>query len=557
MKKRLLAILIIFVYLFTPAIALAQDYLFELSQLMVDVYWNADGTESINYTFVFRNSPSGHTIEYVDVGIPNGNFNSNDILADVNGIGITDISESGFQGEGSSGVALGLGGNSIAPGNMGVVHVFIPNVRGVLYQDDKDQTYASAVFIPNYFGSQYVTGSTDMTVTFHLPPGVQKEEPRWHAAPSGFPSEPATGFDDQGNITYTWQNQSASGSKAYTFGASFPKKYVPEQVIVKSNPFAFLQNLNIDGSWCFPFLCVAGFIGFFAWMSIAGNKRRMQYLPPKISIEGHGIKRGLTAVEAALLLEQPLDKVMTMILFGVIKKGAAQVVTRDPLEIKAIEPLPADLHEYETSFINAFAEKGLARQRLLQEMTVSLIKSLAEKMKGFSRKETIEYYKNITAKAWAQVESENTPEVKSQKFDEVLEWTMLDKDYDHRTQDVFRNQPVFIPMWWGRFDPSYGRSSSIPRVSASPVPSSMPSASPSLPHLPGSDFAASVVNSVQGFSSKVVGNITTFTDNVTQKTNPVPVSTTRSGGSSGRSGGGCACACACAGCACACAGGGR
>ena len=56
------------------------------------------------------------------------------------------------------------------------------------------------------------------------------------------------------------------------------------------------------------------------------KKRKLQYLPPKVSIEGHGIKRGLTAVEAAMLLEQPLDKVLTMILFAVVKKGAAEVV---------------------------------------------------------------------------------------------------------------------------------------------------------------------------------------------------------------------------------------
>jgi len=557
MKKRFLATLIAFLLLFIPASALAQNYYFQLPQMTVDVYWNADGSESINYTFVFQNDPSGHAIEYVDVGIPNANFNEGNILADVNGVGLTDISRSGFQGKGSDGVAVGLGFNSIAPGNSGTVHVFIPNVQGVLYKDDKDQEYVSAVFNPNYFDSQYVYGSTNMTVRFHLPPGVQPAEPRWHSAPSGFPSEPVTGFDDQGNITYTWQNQNASGSEVYTFGASFPKKYIPEQTIVTQNPFAFLQNFN--PSTCLPFLCIAGFIGIIVLSSISGNHRRMQYLPPKISIEGHGIKRGLTAVEAAILLEQPLDKVLTMILFGVLKKEAAQVVTRDPLEITATEPLPADLHEYETQFLNAFKEKALARQRLLQEMVVNLIKSVSEKMKGFSRRETIEYYKNITAQAWQQVEAENTPEVKSKKFDEVMEWTMLDKDYDHRTQDVFRTQPIFVPMWWGRFDPSFGRTSGgMPKVSASPMPSSRPSTGTSLPHLPGSDFAASVVNGVQGFSSKVVGNINTFTNNVTQKTNPAPVSTTRSGGGfSGRSGGGCACACACAGCACACAGGGR
>ena len=67
---------------------------------------------------------------------------------------------------------------------------------------------------------------------------------------------------------------------------------------------------------------------------MSNSRRKRQYLPPKISIEGHGIKRGLTAVEAAILLEEPLDKIMTMILFSVIKKNAAEVITRDPLEIK-------------------------------------------------------------------------------------------------------------------------------------------------------------------------------------------------------------------------------
>jgi hypothetical protein len=553
MKKRILAALISFILLFIPASALAQDYYFQVPQMTVDVYLNADGTVSLNYTYVFKNEPSGHSIEYVDVGIPNSNFNASNILADINGVAITDISESGFQGEGGSGVALGLGSNSIPPGQTGIVRVFIPDVKSVLYPDDNDQNYASAVFRPNYFDSQYVYGPTNMTVTFHMPPGVQPQEPRWHAAPPGFPNEPVTGFDEQGNITYTWQNQNASSSQVYEFGASFPKTYIPEQTIVKPNPFAFLSNINLSG--CLPWLCIIGFFGIFVMNAVTGSRRRLQYLPPKISIEGHGIKRGLTAVEAAILLEQPLDKVLTMILFGVLKKDAAEVVSRDPLQIKAIDPLPADLHDYEVKFLNAFKEKELARQRQLQEMTVDLIKSLSEKMKGFSRKETIEYYQNITAKAWEQVEAENTPEVKSQKFDEVMEWTMLDKDYDHRTQDVFRNQPVFVPQWWGRYDPSFGRSVS-PHVSPSMTPSSRPSVSPSLPHLPGSDFAASMVNGVQGFSSKVVGNIGDFTSKVTQKTNPAPVSS-GSGHSSGRSGGGCACACACAGCACACAGGGR
>ncbi len=82
------------------------------------------------------------------------------------------------------------------------------------------------------------------------------------------------------------------------------------------------------------------FVGAPILGAINANKRKLQYLPPKIQIEGHGIKRGLTAVEAGILMEQPLDKVMTMILFGVVKKNAATVVTRDPLKLQLASPLP-------------------------------------------------------------------------------------------------------------------------------------------------------------------------------------------------------------------------
>jgi hypothetical protein len=244
-----------------------------------------------------------------------------------------------------------------------------------------------------------------------------------------------------------------------------------------------------------------------------------------------------------------------MILFGVVKKGAASVTSKEPLEVKVTEPLPEGLQPYETDFLNGFKAPAQERKKALQSMMIDLVDSLAAKMKGFSRKETIAYYKDIVQRAWTQVETAGTPEVKSEKFDENLEWTMMDENYDDRTRRVFGPGPVFVPMWWPRFDPGYG--GSIP--SGTPhVPSSSPSGGGlTMPTLPGSAFAGSIVTGVQNFSSKVVGNISEFTGAITNKTNPVPVTTsTRSGGGVGRSGG-CACACACAGCACACAGGGR
>lgn len=554
MQRRLLSILLIFtILLLISSPVAAQSYLFQLPTETVDAYWNSDGTLSLDYTFIFVNNPSGHIIEYVDLGLPNSNYSDSNITAFVDGNQVYDISSSGFQGQGGVGVAIGLGQYSIQPGSTGTLQAHIEKISAVLYTDSQDNKYASAVLKPAYFISSIVTGSTDLTVTFHLPPGVKPDEPKWHAAPAGFPPQPATGLDSQGRITYSWENANANAFSQYQFGASFPKSYVPASAIVTVNPFAGIGKF-LSGA-ILPILCIGGFIAIVVAGLSSGSKRRQQYLPPKISIEGHGIKRGLTAVEAAILLEQPLDKIMTMILFSVIKKNIAEVITRDPLEIKVKQPIPDDLQPYEKDFLNAFQKTDLDRRKSLRDMVVNLVKNVSEKMKGFSRQETIAYYTDITKRAWEQVEAANTPEVKSQKYEEVMEWTMLDKNYGDRTQDVFRNMPVFIPVWWGHYDPGFGK------VTAKPGGAPL-STSGGMPRVPGADFAASLATGVQTFSSKVVGNINEFTSSITSITNPPPKVSTSSSKGGFRGGGGgsscvCACACACAGCACACAGGGR
>ena len=560
MRKWWVVLVLMFVLLFLSAgIAFAQNYSFSLDQNTVHVFWNEDGTSSIDYVFVFSNDSFGSPIDYVDVGLPNRNFDTNSIFADVNGQPVFNISSSDFQGIGDSGVAIGLGPESIQPGESGAVHVFIGTQRNVLYRDDNDDEYVSAVFIPNYFGSQFVHGTTNLCVTYHFPIDVEPDEPRWHAAPPGFPSEPETGFDEEGRIVYTWCNPEASGSTAYTFGASFPQKEIPTSAIVVPS---FWETVGINSDDLIGLMFCCGF-GFFIvaviGISIRSTRnRKLQYLSPKIAIEGHGIKRGLTAVEAAILLEQPMDKILTMILFSTIKKDAATVKTQDPLELDITDPLPEGLHAYEVKYLGAFKKtKKSSRRKALQAAMVDLVKSVSKKMKGFSRKETVAYYEDIVKRAWTQVEASETPEVKSEKFDEVMEWTMLDDDYDRRTRDVFRTGPVFVPVWWPRYSPTYSRpvSTGGGRVSSP----STGGGQVSLPHLPGSDFAASIVGGVETMAAGVVGSVTDFTGGITQKTNPPPVRTSSGRSSGGRSGGGCACACACAcaGCACACAGGGR
>jgi len=565
MKNKLLfSVVLLFVLLAFPIRAAAASYSFGLPQEDVQAYWNADGTLSIDYTFVFQNDPGASPIDYVDVGIPNSNYDISSVTADVDGWPITDIQTSQYV---SVGVALGLGARAIPAGTTGTVHAHIDRVSKVLYPDSGDSKYASADFSPTWFDSSLVHGATNLSVTFHLPPGVGPNDPRYHSNPQNWPGPgtPATALDSQGLVAYTWQSDSANGFTQYTFGASFPASVVPSSAIVQHNILddlvAVLTTLIAAAGPC---LCVVGFFLFIILLGVLGawqqNQRKKDYLPPTIAIEGHGIKRGLTAVEAALLAEQPLDRVMTMILFGLVKKNAATVTSSDPLQLKISDPLPAGLYPYETDFLAAFKPSpagvpfpnGQAiRRKALQDMTINMLKSLQEKMKGFSRKETLDYYKTITENAWQQVSAAGTPEVKAQALDDNLEWTMADRDFETRSQTVFGGGPVFVPIWWGHYNPTFGGGSAAPMPSIGGHGGAI-----SLPHLPGADFAGSIVGGVNSFSKNVIGDLTGFTSHITDKTNPVPVAPSSGGGWHG-GGGGCACACACAGCACACAVGGR
>ena len=561
MKRFVVLILVAFALLLPLSGAKAQTYSFIVESEKIDVFWELDGSLSLFYEITFQNFAD--PIDFVDIGLPNNNYNLSNVQAWADGKPITNIEDSPYV---TYGPALGLGANAIPSGQRGIVHVQVTGITGVLFTDEEDETYASAVFSPNFFGSEFVSGSSDITLVYHLPPGVDPAEPRWHPAPSGFPDQPETGFDSEGRITYAWRNSSASASSFYLFGASFPQSYVPAGTVSQPSAVDFgnisdgLFNIDTDAVIGFIiFACVCLFFIGITWIAVVADRRqKMRYLPPKIAIEGNGIKRGLTAPEAAILLEQPMDKIFTMILFSVIRKDSASVTKRDPLALDVVDPLPPKLREYEILFLNAFKEKGkVKRRKALQKLMVKLVKSVANKMKGFSKRETVAYYESIVAEAWQQVDSADTPEVKSEKFEEELEWTMLDKDYDRRTRDVFHG-PVFVPQWWGRYDPGFGRSSTIGSAgkSTGSVPNlSTGSGKVSLPSLPGGDFAASMVTGVQNLSAGVLGSLSDFTGGVTKVTNPPPKATSRSSG--GWSGGGSSCACACAGCACACAGGGR
>ncbi len=232
MKQKIFILFILLALVFSiTTSALAQSYSLELTEEVVHVYWHDDGTMSLEYALSFKNNPDALAIKFVDLVLPNKNYVISEISAEKDGQ-VLSVEES-YAGKGP-GVAVDLGEYAIPAGENGSVHITIGHIENVL-TPDTDENYASAIFGTTWYGSEYMTGNTDVTVIFHFPAGIQEKEIRAHLpnVDWGGNSEAEKSVDEMGRVTYTWHDEEANGYTQYTFGASFPNKDIPKSAIVE------------------------------------------------------------------------------------------------------------------------------------------------------------------------------------------------------------------------------------------------------------------------------------------------------------------------------------
>jgi len=535
------------------------DYYFTVPEEIVEVTINADSSLGIEYWTTFANTGEGDPIEVIDVGFNSGDFDPDEMAADMDGNPVESIATSTYI---RNGVEI-YPEYPIFSNETETLHLKGRNYRRV-FEDDEDEEYASVVFGTNYFGEKFCYGTKHLTVRMIFPPGASPDDIKYHSNNGGAPTNAFVRED--GRVVYEYIVPDALPYEMYRFGVSFPRYLVTE---VRKPPSAFGQLIkDIFGSiWMFVvrnyqsfFYYVLVFSGLwipllvfgiiFLGMFIGSRKRKMQYLPPLAKMEGTGIKRGLTAPEVALLMEKPLNAALTLILFGLIKKKSVRIIKEKPLKLEKIHSEETGgLKKYEGETRKAIKKNGELDEQALVKMFDDLIDNLEDKMGGFSYKETVEHYRSILTTAFKMVEEAKTPELAMKEFTNSMQWMMLDDDFEKRSSQVFsRNTYYPMPYWWQSMYPRYYEQE--------------PNIAGGGPGLSGKEIARDFVSTFGDVAKGVVSKVEKFTGKVTSVTNPAPVA--RSGGSSsgssgGSSGGGssCACACACAGCACACAGGGR
>jgi hypothetical protein len=540
MVKNRAVVVAFFALLFLLAFAgsvSAQVRVYHFGQEWAKIWIKPDGSIDLFYNMSLT-LDSGQDIHYVLIGQPKGDFTMGEAADQYrNNLSTSDASSgSDYKVQVNLAQQLSVGQT--------VWFTLTTKVAHMIYEDN--QTNVGMEFKPTWFSEASVL---DLRVAIVVPSGINASVV---ATAANYWN--GTSVEPDGRLSVYWERQDLQPNQQYDFGVSFPKQ--PGQNY-EQKPNAMTTLLLQYG----PGLAVLGIfiVGIVAFVRVAGKRH---YLHPTMSMETLGIRRGLAAVEASYLLEVKPPKIVTEILYSLLQKRAVWVESSSPsIKLQVMEPFrnktgtrEAPLRYYEIDFLHALKDDGTLDEEKLAETFMSLRDTVEEKMQGYKRQDTIDYYRSVVTKAWGQVEQAGTPELASKAYDEQLLWLFLDPNVKARTETAFRDRvfepnPLWLWYWYGysRYSPhpTYQPNIGVPAQAAKP------------PTIPGAEFANNIATAVENTSNNIVVNLEKFANSI------LPFQPGKSSTQPAHHGADCvcacatcACACACVSCACACAGGG-
>jgi hypothetical protein len=447
-------------------------------------------------------------------------------------------------------------------------HVYLrinSTLPGFVYIADKPG-YDIVTFVPPWW-DMYIA---DTQVKFYLPGDVPKDQ-----VFTGQKLYDNFGVEDNRTWVY-FENKNLAPNEQFQVAVSFPDTYMaPGAVAAKATEVPYIPPisgglldalLSCSCPGIFMLLIIVIIIG-----SIAGSFMRQPYSSPVVSMDGIGVNKNLDPVEAATLLRVDPRRVLTMIMFGMMKKGNIKLVSTDPIRVELASR--KDLNYYEKLFADAIDRHVLLESRLLECFKV-LARRVVDKTRPYCRKDTEDYYRSKIDEAWAEIKAVDTPELKLEKYDTNMFWLMADEQFTKKTTDYVARAPgsdtIYVPShyWWYPYyfglPHYYGTGSPQPSGGPAPAQPGKPSSGAPTNQTTASveSFANSISNSVESMSAGVVTSVEGFLGVRNAANAPPPATSYRpasyhSGGGSSCACVSCACACVSCACACACAGGGH
>jgi hypothetical protein len=408
-----------------------------------------------------------------------------------------------------------------------------------IFRDSQNEGYATMKYIPGWWSSEVEV--QDIAVI--LPGGIEEDEIK-----TGSRQWDGIAQTESGAYVVTWHFENLAANERVAINIGIPDTYVAvpaKEEPVPVVPPEHLPSHRIPGiGQSRDFGMIFGLVVIVMMvMIVAGisSHAREDYSSPQLSMEGVGVNETLSPVESSVLLRQPPEKTMTLLLFSLIKKGIVRAYSTEPLKLSV--QYERDLSELEKLFIEAInRDTGKLDQSKLIAGFRYLATSVNEKMKPYCRKDTEAFYRGHIARLWAEVKEKNTPELKLESLDKNLLWLMQDEKNLKESEGLFDSRQrgtAWWPNWW---------------LTGLPIGRA---------YHGGYWWPMAMYHSYSGISTGIIQGheekYREITESVFTPASPAPARSIFSGNRSGHSGHGgftppsCACACACVSCACACA----
>jgi hypothetical protein len=530
----ILAIIIGFAPTYFASRVSAQNIVYSIDHQWCQIFINQDGTIDLTYNLTL--TVSSGIAHAVDIGQPTSDFTIGQAVDQYgNHLDASDTSSgSNYQAT----ITL----NQPLTGGNNVWFTLTTNVAHMIYNDTTNPGNFGMEFAPEWMSVPI----NDVRVEIVLPPNVTVNDVK--TLPDKFWNSTS---NVEGNVAVFWEIPVLQPNQQYLIGVSFPAKYLPNYNLSSG---ARLESY-------IPLLIILPIIVIFVVGVVIFFARKKTYSAPKVSMESLGIRRGLTAVEASYLLDLKPTQIVTEILYSLLYKLAVWAeATKPSLKLRLLSPYEKKtgtaenpLRYYEIDFLGALKADGTLDEEKLAHTVMFLRDTVEQKLRGYSRQDTVDYYRKIVSQAWTQVEQAGTVELASNAYDKQLLWLMLDPNQRAKTETVFKDrffQPNPLWFWWW-----YGYTTYNPHPTYTPNVNT-PAQSGKPPTIPGAEFANNIATAVENTSSNIVVNLEKFANSILPPPPKASHEPARHGADCVCACHACACACACVSCACACAGGG-
>lgn len=204
---------------------------------------------------------------------------------------------------------------------------------------------------------------------------------------------------------------------------------------------------------------------------IYGRKKQDVYQMAEAKFEGGGIKRGLSAVEAAVILAYPVDKIVLLVILGMLRKKFIYFERSLKINIHVNEEMKTQGHflkaqkrtEYRRHGAQKLGEVLLRYEEPFLELIeqedgkelininfgiafIPLVQIVAKRLDGYDLIKTTDYYQPVIQKISKEIRFPvNHETYPGRDFDKNLEWILLNENYLEMLKTLeIRN----FPQWF-------------------------------------------------------------------------------------------------------------